>query len=179
MNKETDEGLKRKNFERFFLLNYPKVKAFAFKILQSESDAEDLAQDVFVKLWSCPDIWDNQEVADGYVYTMARNCIYNFLKHKSVGRGYQEQMAYSTELVEESVEHEMYAKEINLLVKLALENMPEQRRAVFVMSRRDGMSHQEIAEKLNLSVRTVEHHVYLALKELKKILLLAFFFFFC
>ena len=56
--------------------------------------------------------------------------------------------------------------------------MPEQRRKVFSMSRKNGMSNQEIADKLQLSVRTVERHIYLALQELKKVILIAFFFYF-
>lgn len=56
--------------------------------------------------------------------------------------------------------------------------MPEQRRKVFSMSRQNGMSNQEIADNLQLSIRTVERHIYLALQELKKVILIAFFFYF-
>ncbi len=56
--------------------------------------------------------------------------------------------------------------------------MPEQRRKVFSMSRQNGMSNQEIADKLQLSSRTVERHIYLALQEVKKVILIAFFFYF-
>ncbi|MEY8479808.1 sigma factor-like helix-turn-helix DNA-binding protein, partial [Bacteroides acidifaciens] len=54
-----------------------------------------------------------------------------------------------------------YAKELQLLIKLTLDNMPEQRRKVFSMSRQQGMSNQEIADSLRLSIRTVERHIYL------------------
>jgi len=55
--------------------------------------------------------------------------------------------------------------------------MPEQRRKVFLMSRQEDMSHTEIAERLGISIRTVERHIYLALGELKKVLYLFFFIF--
>lgn len=58
---------------------------------------------------------------------------------------------------------------------MALERMPEQRRRVFLMSREEGMTSPEIAEKLNVSVRTVEQHIYKALQDLKKIVLFLFF----
>ena len=51
------EQEKKKKFEQFFILTFPKVKAFAWKILHSEEDAEDIAQDIFVKLWDNPEIW--------------------------------------------------------------------------------------------------------------------------
>ena len=59
-----NEQEKRRKFEQFFIMSYPKVKAFAWKILKSEDDAEDIAQDVFVKLWDNPDIWGRMETWD-------------------------------------------------------------------------------------------------------------------
>ena len=73
------ESNKKKKFEQFFIMTYPKVKAFAWKLLKSEEDAEDIAQDIFAKLWTNPEIWENQETWNSYIYTMVRNHIYNFL----------------------------------------------------------------------------------------------------
>ena len=173
------EQEKKKKFEQFFILTFPKVKAFAWKILRSEEDAEDIAQDIFVKLWDNPEIWENKETWDSYIYTMTRNQIYNFLKHQSVELSYQEKLSQEdSPSFEFDIYDKLYAKELQLLIKLTLDNMPEQRRKVFSMSRQNGMSNQEIADKLQLSIRTVERHIYLALQELKKVILIAFFFYF-
>ena len=164
-------------FKKFFDLNFPKVKTFAWQLLKSEEDAEDIAQDIFVKLWDNPEIWENKETWDSYIYTMARNQIYNFLKHQSVELNYQEKLSQeNSPSYEFDMYDKLYAKELQLLIKLTLDNMPEQRRKVFSMSRQRGMSNQEIADNLQLSVRTVERHIYLALQELKKVILIAFFF---
>mgnify|MGYP000151141047 FL=1 len=173
----TEEQERKRKFEQFFILTFPKVKAFACKILQSEEDAEDIAQDIFVKLWDNPEIWENKDTWDSYIYAMTRNQIYNFLKHQSVELNYQEKFVQeNASSYDFDIYDNLYAKELQLLIKLTLDNMPEQRRKVFSMSRQKGMSNQEIAEKLNLSVRTVERHIYLALQELKKVILIAFFF---
>ena len=173
---DLNEQDKRRKFEQFFILTYPKVKAFAQKLLQSEEDAEDIAQDIFVKLWDSPELWEREETWNAYIYTMVRNQIYNFLKHKTVEQNYQTQfMLQNEEPLQGDVNSELYAKEVELLVKMSLERMPEQRRKVFVLSRKQGLSNQEIAEKLHLSVRTVERHIYLALQDLKKIILFALF----
>lgn len=100
---------------------------------------------------------------------MARNQIYNFLKHQSVELNYQEKLSQeNSPSYKFDMYDKLYAKELQLLIKLTLDNMPEQRRKVFSMSRQRGMSNQEIADNLQLSVRTVERHIYLALQELKK-----------
>ncbi len=170
---------KQEKFEQIFYEIFPKVKAFAWKILQSEEDAEDIAQDVFAKLWNTPETWEDKETWHNYIYTMTRNHIFNFLKHKAVEQKYQQQSEpedynyYSTD----DIHDQLYAKELQLLIKLTIERMPEQRRKVFLMSRQEDMSHTEIAERLGISIRTVERHIYLALGELKKVLYLFFFIF--
>lgn len=167
-----EEQEKKKKFERFFASTYPKVKMFAWKILKSEDDAEDIAQDVFVKLWLIPDIWDTQETKDSYIFTVVRNQIYNFLKHKSVEYAYQEKFLNENPFISEIDGYDkIYAHEIELLLKLTIDKMSEQRKKVFLMSRQKEMSNQEIADNLGISIRTVERHIYLALLELKKKLL--------
>lgn len=166
-------------FKKFFLENFPRVKAFAWKILKSEDDAEDIAQDIFVRLWDKPELWIDREKWDSYLFSMLRNYIYNFLAHKSVELHYIEDAAEKLRLsgldIENDMTEELYAREIGLLLKMTVEQMPEQRRKVFVLSRYRGLTNQEIADKLQLSVRTVERHLYLALQELKKIILFLFF----
>lgn len=174
-----DEQQKKRKFEQFFILTFPKVKAFAWKVLKSEEDAEDVAQDIFVKLWDNAELWENKETWDSYIYTMTRNQIYNFLKHKSVEQNYQSKMIQEDSAsFEFDIHDQLYAKELQLLIKLTLDHMPEQRKKVFVMSRQKGMTNQEIADFLQLSIRTVERHIYLALQDLKRIILIAFFFYF-
>lgn len=164
----------REKFEELFRTMYPKVKAFAMKILQSEDDAEDIAEDIFVKLLNDFHAWENPETRNSFIYTLTRNHIFNFLKHKSIEQKYCSELgATDIDYAESDDTHKtLYAKELKLLVALTIRNMPEQRRKVFIMSRTQHMSHAEIAEALNISIRTVERHIYLALKELKKVVTL-------
>lgn len=82
-----------------------------------------------------------------------------------------EESALFSDLGQDNPLDSLYYKEIKLLILLAMEQMPEKRRQVFTMSRFEKISNQDIAEKLNLSIRTVEHHIYLALSDLKKIII--------
>lgn len=178
------ENIDRQNemkFQRFFIANFPKVKNFAMMLLKSEAEAEDVAQDVFCKLWLQPEIWlDNDKELDGYIFIMTRNIILNIFKHQQIEQEYQEEAFDKAILYEltdrEEILNNVYYKELLMIVQLTLEKMPKRRRLIFELSRFRGLSHKEIAEKLDVSIRTIEHQIYLALIELKKTVLIFIFF---
>lgn len=177
--KDNERHIEEK-FQRFFKENFPQVKNFARLLLKSETEAEDVAQDVFCKLWLQPQIWlNNDRNLDGYLFIMTRNIILNIFKHQQIQREYEQEVLEKTVLYEltetEDILENVYYKEMLMVVGLVLEKMPERRRLIFELSRFKELSYKEIAEQLNISIRTVEHQVYLALIELKKILLLLFF----
>ena len=174
MNEKTNDMDAR--FEQFYAANSPRVKNFARLLTKSEEDAEDIAQNIFLKLWTRPDLWQGQESMTGYLYTVTRNEIFNLFKHQKVEQEYESHIIRSQligELCDEdtSLLENLYYKEIVLLVELALNQLPPRRKQVFEMSRIEGLSHKEIAEKLQIPVRTVEDHIYKTLTELRKVLM--------
>ena len=117
-----------------------------------------------------------RESMTGYLYTVTRNEIFNLFKHQKVEQEYESHIIRSQligELCDEdtSLLENLYYKEIVLLVELALNQLPPRRKQVFEMSRIEGLSHKEIAEKLQIPVRTVEDHIYKTLTELHKVLM--------
>lgn len=168
-------------FQKFFTINFPKVKNLAQMLLKSEAEAEDVAQDVFCKLWLQPEIWlDTDKDLDNYIFIMTRNIVLNIFKHQQIEQEYQDEVVEKTFLYEltekEEILDNVYYKEMLMIIQLTLEKMPKRRRLIFELSRFKGLSHKEIADKLDVSIRTIEHQVYLALIELKKILVLFIFF---
>lgn len=177
---ENDVRLNEQKFQQFFIRYFPKVKNYAQMLLKSEIEAEDVSQDIFCKLWLQPEIWmDSEEELDNFLFIMTRNNILNIFKHQHIVQEYQEgylEKAVLHELTEtEDTLKNIYYEEMKLAIRLALEKMPKRRRLIFELSRFKDLSYKEIAEKLNISIRTVEHQVYLVLIELKKILLFLFF----
>lgn len=184
MPQNRDDILLAQEFETIFTGYYSAVKYFAFMLLKSEADAEDITQDVFTKLWTQPQIWTNRDSAEisNYIFAMTKHITINFIKHKRIVEEYQESVIEKS-LIEElfqtdSTLEPIYYKEAELLVRLVLSRLPERRREIFVLSRLKNMSNQEIAEKLNISIRTVEHQIYRTMLELKKTIFIAFFFYF-
>ena len=168
-----------RQFEFIFTTHYSAVKYFAINLLKSEEDAEDIIQDVFAKLWTQPEVWlENKDIGQ-YIYAMTKNTTFNFIKRKRLEQSYQEQLSQKY-LIEDLLKSEdtldpIYYKEALLIIRLILDRLPERRRKVFEMSRINNMSNMEIAQALNISVRTVEHQIYLTLLEIKKTIFIAFF----
>ena len=161
-----------RQFEIIFTTHYSAVKYFAINLLKSEEDAEDIIQDVFAKLWTQPEVWLKNKDIGQYIYAMTKNTTFNFIKRKRVEQSYQEQLSQKY-LIEDLLKSEdtldpIYYKEALLIIRLILDRLPERRRKVFEMSR-------IIAQALNISVRTVEHQIYLTLLEIKKTIFIAFF----
>lgn len=177
---ENEQKQMEKDFQSFFTTNFPKVKNFARRLLKSDEDAEDVAQDVFCKLWQQPEIWQTpNDKLDGYIFVATRNIILNMFKHQRIEQDYQADFvenAILCEIIEDDQAlKNIYYKELLMMLRLALAKMPDRRRMIFEASRFQGLSYKDIAEKFGVSVRTVEHQVYLALIDLKKILIFLIF----
>ena len=158
-------------FAKIFKQYYPPVKSFVRKLVKAEADAEDIAQDVFTQLWAKPDVWQSNSEVGRYIYRMAKYQSLNFLRdnarvadHGLVDAGLDLVEAVRSEI---STVDPIIHDEAQLLLTMTLEKMPPKRREIFMMSRFENLSNREIAERLGLSVRTVESHIYSALQELK------------
>ena len=128
-----------KAFETVFIAYYNKTKAFIDGYIKSESDAEELTEDLFVNLW---------------------------MKHKYVHDTYlnsSQEIEYSS-----TSEEDLIAKELGLLIDDIVGKMSEQRKMIYTLSRQEGLSNAEIAIQLNTTKRNVESQLSLALKEIRK-----------
>jgi RNA polymerase sigma-70 factor (ECF subfamily) len=178
MEEHTLEALRNgehKAFDDIFNAYYNKVRYFINGLLKSEADAEELAQDIFVKLWINRESINPQKSFNAYIYTVARNAAFNFLKHKHVETSYLENY---TELNEVAGSDELvFAKEISLLIDLTVGRMPVQRKTIYQLSRNQGLSNDEIASQLGIARKTVENQLSLALQELRRVVQLFLIFF--
>lgn len=160
-------------FKTLFEMFYPKVKVFLVKLLKDDKASEDIAQDIFVKLWSMGPSLPEISSFNVYLYRMTKNAALNYLRDRKPSVDISELLI----MCDGDIEQEYYRKEKELLVRLAVEQMPLQRKRVFTMSRYQGMTNDEIAKSLGLSKHTVENHLTLALKDLREIMV-AFVLFF-
>lgn len=160
------EGVEIDAYERLFHRYYPMVLNFTASLVKNQAVAEDIAQNCFMKLWlNRFSLHPNQSIRN-YLCVLSRNDAINYLRSarsKSVGLDSQ----FESHMQNPNVEEWMSFAETNVRLRHNIEALPPKRRAIFMMSRYEHMSNMEIAVKLNLSVRTVEKHIELALKDLR------------
>lgn len=156
-------------FEWLFLKYQPKVVFFISGFLHNEEAARDMTQDIFFTLWTNRTALSTIDSFSSYIYKMAKNAIYNYFDHSMVKEKYQT-FVLANSIASEDEEEIIIANEVKEMIEFAVERMPERQRRIFIMSREEGMNNQEIAIHLNISKRTVENHLTLALANIRRIL---------
>ena len=136
-----------KSFEVLFYSYYPRLKGFICDLLQSPEEAEDISQDIFTTLWQNRTSLDKIDNISAYLFRIAKNAVYRHIERNMLFKNYQQKQTESTPNVIEDNEIYKYidAKELELLITIAVERMPPQRQRIYKMSREQGMSNDEIA----------------------------------
>ena len=154
-------------FEQVFKTHYKNLHAYAFTMLKDQDEAEEMVQQVFFKLWERSEHLSFSGSIAAYLYRAVHNESLNFIKHQKVKAGHQLHVAYSMKNKSEQAQSKMIRKELENKFREALNELPEQCRTVFQLSRFEDMKYREIADKLDISVKTVENHMGKALKLLR------------
>jgi len=162
-----------KMFEFIFKAYSPRLMAFARKFVEDGSVAEDIIQDVFLKVWINRKTIE-EETFQSYLFTLVRNACMNHIKHKRIADNYsiniqdavKEEGLYYADFFSDPF-HQTIFNEINQEIETVIEGLPDQTRKIFRLSRFEGMKNSEIAKLLHISIRTVEKHNTRALQKLK------------
>lgn len=153
-------------FKYIFYEYFAKMKSFLMSILHDSVVCEDIAQDIFVKVWTMRYLLPEIRSLDSYLFRMAKNAALNYLRYAR-----REIVGNDIEIGDDSLlEHAFDAKEKLRAVGFIISGMPRKRRKVFIMSRIFDIPNDMIAERLNISKKTVENHINLANKTLKECL---------
>ncbi|WP_298901126.1 RNA polymerase sigma factor [uncultured Psychroserpens sp.] len=154
-----------KTYELFFKTHSQVFRNYIYYKCGDIQQAEDIVQDTFIKLWkNCAKV--ALEKAKSYMFTLANNAFLNQVAHKKVVLEYQKTIV--NQQTNESPEFVLEEKEFLTKLNMAIADLPEKQRVVFLLSRIDKKKYREISELLGISVKAVEKRMSQALETLRK-----------
>lgn len=164
------KGGDKESFRAIFEEHAPVFLSFARRLLRDADVAEDVVQNVFMRLWIVRERIDENRSLRNYLLVAVRNEVYCYLRMAFQARREPRAAIGEPEDSAPGQDSELSARELRQVVEQVVERMPSRRREIFALSRTQHLSNAEIAQRLGLSVRTVEKHIELALQEIRSAL---------
>ena len=157
-------------FESLFRSSYVSLVRYAKTLIKDHDTSEEIVQDLFFRLWKDKEKLKIESSLNGYLYRAVHNRCLHHIDHNRVVEKYAREMAVLEQETNESPTDILHYRELQAKIAAILERLPEKCGKIFCMSRFEGLKYAEIAEKLSISVKTVEANMGRALKEFRKIL---------
>jgi RNA polymerase sigma-70 factor (ECF subfamily) len=158
----------RADFEVLFKSHYSPLCSYANQFLRDVDASEEAVQEVMFRIWTRRDTLVINTSMKSYLFRAVRNSCMNAIKHQKVKDEYRMFREHEGDSHHRSMEEDMIASELQERIREAIDQLPVARRKVFILSRYDGLTYPQIAEKLDISVKTVENQMGKALKTLRE-----------
>ena len=156
-------------YKELFLLLHGRLKQFAYSILKSQEEAEELVSDLFVKVWEKRDQLTTIDSPLLYFYATAKNLAFNRLsKQKRQQNIRPEEWLVQLNSIYFDPEQLMMTEEMMRQIRQAVNNLPPRCRLIFKLVKEDGLKYKEVAELLQLSIKTIEAQMAIALRRIGK-----------
>ncbi|WP_276373316.1 RNA polymerase sigma-70 factor [Chryseolinea sp. H1M3-3] len=155
-------------FEMIFKTYYQTLCNYAYSFVQDRDEAEEIVQSTFLSVWEKKENLAIHTGVKPYLYAMVRNASLNVLKHEKIKQQHVTAQLSVAERSTESVTRTVMASELEERIYQAMNKLPEQCRMVFKLSRFEELKYAEIADQLNISIKTVENQMGKALKIMRE-----------
>lgn len=169
--KEFNEALQQSNmivFEQVFRNYYERLCNYANTFLNDMDEAEEIVQSTFLGLWEKRSGIQIHTALKSYLYQSVHNSCLNHLDHLKVRRAHREYYMHHSDIAVDSGSQVAVANELEKQIEEAISSLPPQCQTVFRLSRFEQLTYAEIAEQLNISVKTIENHMGKALKIMRE-----------
>jgi RNA polymerase sigma-70 factor (family 1) len=161
----------QQSFKKLYQLLFFRLYQFAYSYVHSKESAEEVVNDVFLSLWQKRKTLDAINNINVYLYVAVKNASLNWLrKNKHVFTVSMDELATDHLHLVPNPELMLITRELQLHIREAIEQLPPRCKIIFKLIKEDGLSYKEVASILEVSVKTVDTQLYLALKKLSKIL---------
>ncbi|MCM4168100.1 ECF RNA polymerase sigma factor SigL [Arenibacter antarcticus] len=156
-----------KAFRSLYDTYSPRVYAYSFSLLKSSANSKEIVQEVFLKIWLNRENLDPDMSFKSFVFTITKNLSFNFLKKVANDNNLREEVFVYRPKSCNPIENQILDKEYEIMRKMAIAQLSPARRKIFMMSREEGKSYQEISSELNISISTVKNQMSKSLDSLK------------
>ncbi|MDX9772428.1 MAG: RNA polymerase sigma-70 factor [Bacteroidales bacterium] len=160
----------KQEFEKLFRSSYVSLVRYAKTFVKDHDASEEIVQDLFFRLWQEKHNLRIESSLNGYLFRSVHNRALHYIEHQKVVSRHAEEMAAKTSPTVEPVTESIYYSELQARVAKVLERLPQRCSTIFRMSRFEGLKYNEIADKLAVSLKTVESDMGKALREFRKAL---------
>lgn len=151
-------------FGHIFHTYNAKLFPFVIKVTRSESAAQEIIQETFLRLWVHRESLAQMEQPVSWLYKVASNLSLSYLRRQAAEIRRIQQVSMSSTVAENNGVNNIAVREMQSLLNAAIDRLPPRRQLIYKLSRQQGLSHKEIAEQLHLSRNTVKNQVVVALK---------------
>ena len=141
---------------------------FARSLLKTHEDAEEVVQEVFFRVWNKRKDLSGRKSFQSFLFTIAYNVVIDQLRKRVKDQKYAQFLIYQAQRNFSKSGDNLEYEDLKKQVEKAIHDLPEQRKQIYLMSREEGLSHKEIALRKSIKVKTVENHINLALRHIRK-----------
>lgn len=171
LNKELIKRLKNGDmvaFDTIYKQYCTRLFGFVYNIIKQETDAEGIVQEVFIKIWESRHKIEDYSTFDSFLFTIAHNTTISLLRKRLNEKKYLEYLkSVQVEISSTDIIEEIHFNELKEKFNHLIERLSPRQKEIYRLSREDGLTHKEIAEKLGISKNTVEIHISKAIKFIK------------
>ena len=154
-------------FSDFYNQHWEPLFKYAAGILSNKEEAADVVQEAFIAFWDARHLVREIANLQAYLYVIARNKAFKRLRSSLRNHETLERLVRFYADVDEQTEHKVVTNDLSTVIDAEISRLPEKMRQIFIMSRKEHLSHNEIAEKLQISDLTVKKQISNALKYLR------------
>ena len=157
----------KNSFEVVFRKYYQDLCRYSFRFVADSHFAEEIVQDFFFKFWLKRESLDVSSSLRSYLFRAVQNHSLNHIEHQKINKKYADYIGFQTQGNGSPFTDFMIEKELEQQIQKAIVALPARRREIFELSRFEGLKYQEIADRLEINIKTVETQMVKALKQLR------------
>ena len=154
-------------FKTLYYVYLKRLRYFVLKLTKSEYITDEILQEVFIKIWTNRESLDAEKSFSGFIFRITRNLVINHWKKEALREANQKDFYRGVTMSQNQTENLMATNEYLELATKIINDLPPQKKSIFLLSRHDEKSHLEIAEHLGISTKTVRNHLWKALELVK------------